>query len=206
MPCHPLFLNDDAGKYDVPANEGDILPNKPGYTTVQEIERAEFVGFFEARYDAIEALTSKTRFNLKFLLHLHKKALEDLYTFAGKIRTVNMSKGGFTFPSALFLPQALKIFEQEMLLPLNNTYTHEDALLRDMARMHAELLFIHPFREGNGRIVRLLTELIYLQHTGQSLNFEVMLRDKDRYIFAVQMAACQNYTSMEELFRELVPE
>lgn len=203
MPCHPLFLNDDAGKYDVPANEGEILPNKPGYTTVQEISEAEFIGFLRAQEYFIDKLGQKTRFNLKYLYALHKKALHDVYSFAGKLRTVNMSKGGFSFPSALFLPQAMYSFEQEILLPLNHTYKDKSDLVRDLAKMHAELLFIHPFREGNGRTTRLLTAMIYLYHTRSYPDIDKLLNErKEEYIAAVQAAALQDYQKMYRLFRE----
>lgn len=203
MPCHPLFLNDDAGKYDVPANEGEILPNKPGYTTVQEISEAEFIGFLRAQEYFIDTLDPKTRFNLKYLYALHKKALYDVYSFAGKLRTVNMSKAGFSFPSARFLPQAMYSFEQEILLPLNHTYKNKDDLVRDLAKMHAELLFIHPFREGNGRTTRLLTAMIFLYHTRSYPDIDGLLnKRKEEYIVAVQAAALQNYEKMHRLFCE----
>lgn len=197
-------MSNNTGKYAVPGDEGEILPNKPGFTSKQDIDRAEFSGFFEARYDAIDDLSANTHFDLKYLYSLHRKALGDLYTFAGKLRTVNMSKGGFAFPAARFLPLAMEGFEKEMLLPLNATYANTEDMIRDIAKMHAELLFIHPFREGNGRVIRLLTELIYLKHTGKSIDFVPMQQDMHAYIAAVQAAAHQNYAPMETVFKSVM--
>jgi cell filamentation protein len=86
--------------------------------------------------------------------------LNHLYTFAGKTRTVNLSKGGFMFPPALALDNALKEFNDDVLTNLPKVYESEEQLIRDIARVHAELLFIHPFREGNGRTARLLANLM----------------------------------------------
>ena len=79
-----------------------------------------------------------------------------MYTFAGRWRDVNLSKGGFVFPMAQFLPTIMNSFQANILAPLPNRYVNKDRLIHDLAVVHAELLFIHPFREGNGRTARLV--------------------------------------------------
>ena len=71
-----------------------------------------------------------------------------------------MSKGGFLFPSALFIPQSMQFFEDEILKKLPDTYPDKASLAKDVAIVHGELLFIHPFREGNGRTARILANLM----------------------------------------------
>ena len=72
--------------------------------------------------------------------------------------------------------------------------------------MHAELLFIHPFREGNGRISRLFTRLIYLAKTGDEIEVDTLINTDEglsKYIEGVQQAGREEYDVMKKLFREL---
>lgn len=110
-----------------------------------------------------------------------------------------MSKDNFSFPSAGFLAQSMQDFEIEFLTPLKDVSDGE--LLIQLARMHAELLFIHPFREGNGRVIRLFTNMIYLSRTGKELDFNIFDKNLKTYISAVQQAAKKEYGLMEKLFR-----
>ena len=72
-----------------------------------------------------------------------------------------------------------------------------------MAEVHAELLFIHPFREGNGRTARLLADIIALRYYGKKINFPPILKNYIKeYIHAVQQAALQNYDPMEKLMEK----
>lgn len=193
------FIN----KYTVSSNEeeGEVLPNLLGLTTAKEIAEAEFMGFVEAHKKAIDELTDNTQFDLSYLYTLHKNALGHLYSFAGKLRTVNMSKGDFSFPPAGFLTQSMSDFEVDFLAPLKNT--SDDVLLIQLARMHAELLFIHPFREGNGRTIRLFTNMIFLSKTGRELDFDILDKNLKTYIAAVQQAAQKEYQLMESLFLQM---
>ena len=90
-------------KYDLPDSEGEVLPNLLGLTTWEEIGLAEFEGFVRAEILLTEALTPQTRFSSAYVLGIHRLALEHLYAFAGRLREVNVSKGGFPFPAARFL-------------------------------------------------------------------------------------------------------
>lgn len=190
-------------KYTVSSNEeeGEVLPNLLGITTAKEIAEAEFMGFVEANKKAIDELSDDTRFNLEYLYTLHKNALGHLYSFAGKLRTVNMSKDNFSFPPASFLVQSICDFEVDFLTPLKNI--SDDALLIQLARMHAELLFIHPFREGNGRTIRLFTNMIFLSKTGKEFDFAILDKNLKTYIAAVQQAAQKEYKLMENLFLQM---
>ncbi len=189
-------------KYAVSGKEDgqEVLPNKLGLTTKEQIDDAELVGFARAQEKAIRALTDSTIFSLDYLYQLHKDALGDVYDFAGKLRTANISKGNFLFPIANALPNALQNFESEFLSPISTRHFQPKELLLNLARMHAELLYIHPFREGNGRAIRMFTDLIFLIKTGKVLDFETITKNSVLHIKAVQGAASCNYKLMEELF------
>ena len=189
-------------KYSVAGreDENEVLPNLLNLTTIAAVSESEFVGFFQAQEQAIDLLSDETVFDVEYLYALHRDALGHLYTFAGKLRTVNISKGNFAFASASFLPQAMTAFENDFLLPLSTTPIERNILLPQIARMHAELLFIHPFREGNGRTVRLFANLLFLAKTGRELDFQIIENNIELYIQAVQQAGKSEYALMEELF------
>jgi len=196
---------DNKGKYLVPnsESEGEVLNNKQGLTKKAEVDEAEFIGFLMAQNHLIEELSEETTFDLDYLYKIHEIALGDLYGFAGTLRTVNMSKGGFVFPSAQFLPNAMETFEKDMLLKMSEPFESRSEFIKALASSHAELLYIHPFREGNGRTARLLANLISFKYFQKDINFIDILRNKkDLYIKAVQQSANQDYSLMEELISE----
>ncbi|TAJ11871.1 cell filamentation protein Fic [Marinilabiliaceae bacterium JC017] len=191
-------------KYQVPEqeNQHEVLPNFLGYTRLEDLHKAEFAGFLKAQYILLEQLTTSTVFNAKYILNIHKLALSHIYSFAGKLRTVNMSKGGFLFPSSRFLPHVMHDFEQNILLPLPQEYTHPEPLIKDIAKVHAELLFIHPFREANGRVARILANLMAVKHGYDFLGFyKIQGKKFEEYVKAVQAAAEHNYTPMEKIIQ-----
>jgi cell filamentation protein len=203
-----VFMGDEnKKKYSTSGDEKetDVLPNLLNYSTIEEIEDAELEGFYIAQNFFIDKLSDKTKFTNRLLYKIHKVAFGHLYPFAGKLRTVNISKNGFLFPSAMALPNAMLEFEKSFLAPLNKDFNSKKELIVAIAKAHAELLYIHPFREGNGRTARLLAYLVYLSKTGDLLHFSnVLSLKKERYISAVQQAASLQYSMMVELFEEMI--
>lgn len=194
-------------KYQIPNNQDEILPNKLGLKTSEEIGRSEFEGFLKAEIIFSEKLTSRTKFNVNYIKKLHKTALGHLYSFAGSFRDVNMSKGGFPFASARFLPKTMVEFENEILINLPNQYSSKEALIFDLARVHGELLVIHPFREGNGRTARILSNLMVFKQGFDPLKFE-MINDSrfDQYVKAVQSCTKKDYSKMEKIMELIFPD
>lgn len=140
-------------------------------------------------------------------MKLHKLALEHLYSFAGKFRDVNLSKGGFPFAAAKFLPESMAAFEKELLSTLTNTYSDRAVLIQDIAKVHGELLFIHPFREGNGRTARVLANLMCRKEGYGSLQFDkIGEKEFEGYVQAVQKSAEKDYSKMTEFIQSIFPE
>ena len=195
-------------KYNLPNEQGEVLPNLLGLTDGKSIERAEFKGFLAADALFNAKLSKKTRFNNRYIQQLHKAALGHLYGFAGKWRDVNMSKGGFVFPSALFLPQSMADFEQNILNKLTQKHENKIDLVEQIAIIHGELLFLHPFREGNGRTARLLSNLMLRQHGYEDFNFQRLTAPSEgfnRYVLAVQACATSNYQPIIDILQESCP-
>ncbi len=193
----------DGEKYRINEGEGEfeILPNLLGITERREIEKAEAEGFIRAGYLLTTQLATDTRFDLAYVHNLHKVALGHLYKFAGRSRTVNLSKGGFSFPAAAFLDQSLNNFEIEILSRLFDSYNKQADFVQDLAKVHAEFLFIHPYREGNGRTARLLANLMAYKAGYDGLKFEKLDSKEmfDAYIHAVQQAGLKNYSPMKAI-------
>ena len=85
----------------------------------------------------------------KILSAIHAYLFEDIYDFAGKIRTVNMAKGHFRFASVMYLEEALKNIEK---MP--------QSTFDEIIEKYIEMNIAHPFREGNGRSARIWLDLL----------------------------------------------
>ena len=108
------------------------------------------------------------------------------------------------FPSAEFLENSMDAFEKEILFHLRDSYDEKDLLRKDIGAVHAELLFIHPFREGNGRVARILANAKAAKQGYAYLRFEEISDDRvNEYIVAVQRASEKDYTAMEKFIRTI---
>lgn len=193
-------------KYSVNPNEEEILPNLLNSNSLREIQEAEFEGFLYAELLLTTQLTEKTKFDVDYIKNIHFLALKDVYTFAGNFRTVNISKQGFMFPTARFLDQSMQEFQTEILNKLLNEYVKLDSVffIEDLARAHAELLYIHPFREGNGRTARVLLNLMLRKNGWEPLDFSKMNEELfQQYVIAVQSSAMKNYEPMKKVIEQL---
>ena len=107
---------------------------------------------------------SDTPITTELILHVHKVIFGNLYEWGGKWRSVTISKPGVTWPPPDYLDAAMKVFEQDVLnkypmLSLQN----EEEFCEALALIQGEFLAIHPFREGNARTIKLVTDLLAVQ-------------------------------------------
>ncbi|MEA5403096.1 Fic family protein [Arcicella sp. DC2W] len=188
-------------KYQIQYDQNEHLPNLLGLKTNEEVALAEFEGFLKAEILLTESLKNNTKLNVKYIFRIHQLALGQLYEFAGKYRTVNLSKGGFVFASAQFLHQSMLSFEETFLKEIPNSTN----IITQVAKTHAELLFIHPFREGNGRTSRIFTNLYCRKYGYQAPKWELINEQNlmESYIRSVQQAGLQNYKPMEKLIEQI---
>jgi len=95
---------------------------------------------------------------------VHRNWLGELYAWAGQYRTVELQKDNFAWPPAWRVSDNLAVFEREMLGRFTPCRPGPLAQVADaMAHIHAELLLIHPFRDGNGRLARWLADIMAVQ-------------------------------------------
>lgn len=107
------------------------------------------------------------------LSYIHKKLFEELYDFAGKIRDVNISKGHFRFASAIYLHEAVLSVEK---MPQKN--------FEEIIAKYVEMNVAHPFREGNGRSMRLWLDDILKRELGKVIDWSKV--DKNFYLQAME--------------------
>ena len=109
----------------------------------------------------------------KVLCEIHRYLFEGLYDFAGKIRQLNISKGGFRFANVMFLHAILPVIDQ---MPEN---TFEEIVAK-----YVEMNIAHPFMEGNGRATRIWLDLILKKRLGKVVNWQRI--DKAPYLQAME--------------------
>jgi cell filamentation protein len=132
--------------------------------------------------------------------------LGSVYAWAGKVRTFNLSKQGFAFASAHLLPDLLDDFESDQLVRLTPFNPESmDELISGFAQVHVEFVLIHPFREGNGRIARLLIDVMACQAGIGPLDYSAWDQQRDQYFAAIRAGAVLDIAPMEELFRWVLP-
>ena len=146
------------------------------------------------------------RFIAADICKLHKNWLGEIYEWAGAYRQVNISKGGFPFAAAARVPVLMAEFEKAVLTRYTPCIFKDRAeVVGALAETHAELVLIHPFREGNGRTARIVSILMALQAGLPLLDFSVIAEEqKPAYFAAVQSGLDRDYQPMERLFAEII--
>ena len=98
-----------------------------------------------------------------------------------------MGKGDFQFAAAHLIPKLMQAFETRFLVPMAcHTDMDDNALVESLAIIHIEFILIHPFREGNGRLARLLAVIMALQAGRPILDFSWLDKYKTDYFLAIQ--------------------
>jgi cell filamentation protein len=128
--------------------------------------------------------------------------LGPIYPWAGEYRTINIGKGGFQFAHAPLIPRLMGELGPGPLrrgTPCRQKDVAAVALA--LAEVHAELILIHPFRDGNGRLARLLALLMVLQADLPPLDFSPIAgRGKRAYFAAIHAAMSADYVPLKRLF------
>jgi len=184
------------GKY-ASGSDDLVLENKLGITRAEEMDGAELVLLEQLYHTVFEERFPSGKISFSRIKHWHRIWLGNIYEWAGQIRTVNISKQGFMFAPAAQLQKLISSFEKNFLA----TYTpcqgmDIDHLAKAIAVVHVELILIHPFREGNGRLARLLADVMAVQGGRRPLNYQSWEHNKARYTAAIHAGMVMNYNPM----------
>ena len=152
-----------------------VLENLLGITNFAELAREEekisktkAVKMFETGFlDSLEAD------KFEALTKIHKYLFEDIYPFAGKIRSENIAKGNFRFAPVMYLQTSLEHIDD---MPQSN--------FDEIIEKYVEMNVAHPFREGNGRSTRIWLDLILKKEIGKVVDWSMV--DKEDYLLAME--------------------
>ena len=151
------------------------LENKLGITESADLAREEekiskkkAIELFESGYlDSLEPGTYLS------LAQIHKYLFEDVYDFAGKLRTVNLAKGSFRFAPLMYLEAALANIDK---MP--------QSTFDEIVEKYVEMNIAHPFREGNGRSTRIWLDLMLKKGIGKVVDWSRV--DQEDYLLAME--------------------
>lgn len=189
-----------------PGSRRRVLRNLLGIRLAGEMSRAESAALLQAQERLVDSFSLDHRFTAGDICEMHQVWLGDIYSWAGQYRGVNIAKGDFHFAAAGQVPRLMMELERQVLqrhTPCR--LTSHDEIANALAVVHAELILIHPFREGNGRCARLLALLMGLQAGLPPLDFGGLSgRGKRNYIAAIHAAVGSDYVPMTAIFRAVV--
>ena len=151
------------------------LENRLGLTSSADLAREEER---ISKKKALELFEKGVLDNLpagKFstLQTIHKYLFEDIYDFAGEIRTVNIAKGNFRFAPLMYLEAALENIDK---MPQSN--------FDEIVEKYVEMNIAHPFREGNGRSTRIWLDHILKNQISKVVDWRKV--DKEDYLLAME--------------------
>ena len=152
-----------------------MLENKLGLTSSAELAREEER---ISKKKAAMLFENHILDNLKSgkfstLQTIHKYLFDEIYDFAGKLRTVNIAKGNFRFAPLMYIESALKNIDE---MPQSN--------FDEIIEKYVEMNIAHPFREGNGRSTRIWLDHMLKTEIGKIIDWSKV--DKEDYLLAME--------------------
>ncbi len=166
------------------------LENKLGLTNSADLAREEeriskkrAVELFES--GTLDGLEPGTFSSLQFI---HKYLFSDIYTFAGELRDVNISKGSFRFAPLMYLEAALSSIDK---MP-QSTFDR-------IVEKYVEMNIAHPFREGNGRSTRIWLDCMLKKEIGKVVDWSLV--DKEDYLLAMERSPIKDI-EIKHILRE----
>jgi cell filamentation protein len=189
-----------------PGSRGRVLRNLLGVHSVRQINELESVALDLTQREALLRLTKNRRITANDICMLHRLWLGQIYPWAGNYRSVNMGKGGFQFANAALIAGLMDALELGVLAQYTPCIASAQVpAALALAAVHAELILIHPFRDGNGRIARLVASIMAEQAGLPPLDFSPLLgKGKQRYIGAIHTAMGRDYTQLAQLFEKVI--
>jgi len=126
------------------------------------------------------------------LAAIHRRLFGSIYAFAGKTRSANIAKGNFRFASVAYLDAAIKAVES---MPQSSA--------KEIIDKYVEMNVVHPFREGNGRAMRIWVDHIFRNELGLSIDWSGI--DREDYLFAMERSPIRSTEIKGLIMQALVP-
>lgn len=179
-----------------------ILRNKLDIKDQVKLNRAERAITFEGRRKLDDEKPPKT-IDADYLCHVHRTLFGELYEWAGEFRTVDISKAGSQFAPVAFLGRALGFLESEISTSgLLSPRINDSDFIEGASKTLANLNYIHPFREGNGRTQRAFLDALAAK-SGRSICWR-NVSDRDQMHAAVASFNDNDPTYYYDLFEDML--
>lgn len=175
-----------------------ILKNKLGIPDQKRLDDTETILLSDAYAHFFDLLAQeKLEVGLSLLFDIHAYFLGPLYSWAGKIRTIDISKDNMLFAPVKHIDSALRHFDSEYKKNIPIPKDKKRIAAKKFAFIHAELNAIHPFREGNGRTIRLFLDLLAVNAGYHPIDWSK--KSKKAYITACVQGMAQEYSGLERM-------
>lgn len=206
-------MTDRSDKYeaDDPTFDAEhgVLKNKLGLTDEQELVIAEQQAQVRAYDEAATTFSETHRFSSQDVCQIHRMFLGDIFEWAGEYRTVDISSPNIRWCHAKFIEKEMARFEEllKITTPFSPDWSREKILAK-IAEIHGEFIVIHPFRDGNGRTGRMLSNLLLMQAETPPFQMDRFNSQgvREDYFTAIQdVWRKADYTKLIRLFDQLVP-
>jgi len=174
--------------------------NSDEIQTIEDLKLLELYSYLIENYDIAKG------FGFKTIQVWHMEIFKEIYPFAGKLRNVEMSKGdgAEAWIWRMEFLEALPQFDQLLADISSKSYIDIDEITKDLSQLVSEFLFIHPFREGNGRLSRLICDIILAKNGFPMIGLN--LKKGDNYIQRIHEGYLKNYESLQELLKQKLEE
>ena len=182
-----------------------MLRNKLGITDPELMQEYEMEYSEQALARILDSAVPEAPVTCEMIKQWHRWVFEELYDWAGEYRTVELSLPDdvLHFCPSIHIAASMDDYEREYLrtltpLPENSPDTYPETL----AKLHAELVIIHPFRDGNGRIARTLVDYLLEQVDVKSARWQALKERSDDYHTSIQLSVHKDYRLLASLLRE----
>ena len=186
--------------------ERTVMRNLKGFVALEQLQRAEEDALVNAYHTLLLEVRSDTPMSVDLLKHIHSFIFGDIYDWAGRFRTITISKPGVTWPPPEYLDRAMMDFERNVLKAYPASHllqVDNDELCKALAHIQGEFLAIHPFREGNARTIKVFTDLLTAQARRPLLRYDMSPTGQKQYLAAEKAVLTkQDYRLMETVIRE----
>lgn len=192
------------GQYQ-PGSNDKVLLNKLGITSSDDMDQAE-LELLELLYEKVLSnVTVDQTITVADLSEWHRMWLGNVYEWAGQVRSVNMAKDDFQFAVVAQIPRLLAKLDQTYLGVYTPCQGFDEAQLAEaIAIVHVELILVHPFREGNGRLSRLLANVMALQAGWPELDFSFWYKASEDYFSAIRAGMDCDYEPLKILVKQVL--
>ena len=196
-------LGNPEGQFQ-PGSNDRVLINKLDINDPGEMDEIELNLLEQLTEVILGEIEAGQEISSNDLCEWHRRWLGNVYVWAGQYRSVNMGKGIFQFAAAHLIDGLMAKLDKNFFANYTPCYRmNERELVEALAIMHIETILIHPFRDGNGRISRLVSNIMALQANYPILDFSYMDNNRETYFSAIQ-AGLDDNGPMQKIFRQVL--